>query len=114
MIRVRLDRSAARPSGESMSSWIMVGTSRASVTRCSSIAAATPAGVNDGTMTWVARVRHPIVHAARSARWNMGAACRSTPPRLSMPVVTSEPIADVRHARWESITPFGVPVVPPV
>ena len=53
------------------------------MTLCSLIAAETAAGSNIGTITCVPpRTSMPVIHIATSARWNIGAACSSDPPRL--------------------------------
>ena len=43
---------------------------------CSAIAVMTATGSNIGIMTWVPPRTSWPVQAARSARWNIGAACR--------------------------------------
>ena len=74
------ETSAAAASGESTSIWIIVGTSRVSVTRCSAIVARAPAGEKAVTNTWVTPTQQAAGPRARSARWNIGAACISRPP----------------------------------
>ena len=76
MTRRRPVRSNSSMRGWSTSSWIIVGTSRTSVMPCSAIAVMTATGSNIGIMTWVPPRTSWLVQAARSARWNIGAACR--------------------------------------
>ena len=78
------------------------------------IASATPAGVNIGTITWVPPTTLRATHAAPSARWNIGAACRRRPPGVMNEPEAALPSADASRFAWLSTTPLGVPVVPPV
>ena len=76
MIRRRPVRSNSSMRGWSTSSWIIVGTSRTSVTPSSLIAVITATGSNIGIIDVGAAAHELAVQAARSARWNIGAACR--------------------------------------
>jgi hypothetical protein len=78
-----LERSWSPTAGWSASIWIIVGTSRALVTPCSWMAASTEVGSNIGTTTCVPPTIDWAAHAARSARWNMGAAWSSVPPGIT-------------------------------
>ena len=113
-MRRKEDMSTSPVSGESTSIWIMVGTSRVSVTWCSAIAVATPTGVNIGTMTWVDPLSIATDQAARSARWNIGAQCRKRPSLVMTSVELIAPIAAMSRLSWLSCTPLGRAVVPPV
>ena len=65
----------------------MAGTSSTSIGLCSCMAFNTLMGSKNGTMTCVPSRMVSPHQAARSARWNMGAACSSTDPALGNPVV---------------------------
>ena len=114
MSRRNLLRSGRCETGESASSWIIVGTKSTSVTRCSTTAPKTEETVNFGSITCTERAIIPPTQVARSARWNIGAACNTTPPAEMNPPVACAPNAAVSSPRWLNITPLARPVVPPV
>ncbi len=51
---------------------------------------------------------------AMSARWNIGAACIRRPYGVDELALATHPYAEVIMLSWVSVTPLGVPVVPPV
>ncbi|MNQ66574.1 hypothetical protein D3C85_810670 [compost metagenome] len=91
----------------------MVGASRISLTFSWSMASSTPCGVKVCKTAWVPPVMNSPVIAAKSARWNIGIACRNTVPKPRRPW-DKELSAEKATLLWLSITPLGWPVVPPV
>ncbi|MCY1547355.1 hypothetical protein D9M68_834070 [compost metagenome] len=77
------------------------------------MASSTSCGVKAGNTTWVPPVMNNATIAAKSARWNIGIACRNTASGPKRPDA-SEPVAEKNRLLWLSITPLGKPVVPPV
>jgi hypothetical protein len=97
-------RSNSSAHGESTTSWIIVGTSSRSVTTCSWTAVRTATGSNTGIVTWVPPTTPQRAQPEKAAAWNIGAACRSTPPGGKWSVA-SPPMADVSRLPWLSRTP---------
>ena len=81
--------------------------------RSRSIAASTAAASNRGSATWVAPTHVHASRLAMPATWNIGHTCSQ---RWSgrWPVAARLCCALASRLPWLSITPFGVPVVPPV
>ncbi len=79
-----------------------------------STATATASGVKPGRMTWVPPTTLRATQPEPSARWNIGALCNKRPLGSRNCPVANAPSAAVMRLVWLSITPLGVPVVPPV
>lgn len=83
------------------------------MTACSSIACRTEAASKRGSTTWCAPTQVAATTFAVPATWNIG----QTWSQRSLawwPVAMRLWRALARRLAWESITPFGRPVVPPV
>ncbi|MNQ91571.1 hypothetical protein D3C85_1069590 [compost metagenome] len=93
-------------SRQSSSIWIMVGASRISLTFSWSIASSTPCGVKDCTIACVPPLINNAVIAAKSARWNIGIACRKTASAVKRPWAR-EFNAEKATLLWLSMTPLG-------
>ena len=98
--------------GESTIIWSMVGTSRTvSDAECSAIISSAPDGVKARNIS-ASDDRSPV-HEAISGEVDMGAACRSRPSGVAHSPEATQPYAEVIMLSWVSVTPFGLPVVPP-
>ena len=91
----------------------MVGTSVVWVIRSRAIAASTAAGSKRGSTTWSAPTQVHANRFATPATWNIGQTFRKR-VSLRWPVATRLWRALASRLAWLSMTPLGVPVVPPV
>ena len=91
----------------------MLGTSTTSVTCSSCRVRSTLSGRNAGSSTLVEPVTICDIRRPRPATWNNGATNKAT-PSAGLGTSAIRATEETQKLACESITPFGVPVVPPV
>ena len=91
----------------------MVGTKTAWVMRSRAIVSRTARGSKRGSRTWVPPAQVAAKTFEVPATWNIGQTC-SQRSSQECPVTARLCSALASRLRWLSITPLGVPVVPPV
>ncbi|MOA36286.1 hypothetical protein D3C78_1578000 [compost metagenome] len=91
----------------------MVGASIRSDTPSRMMVCRAASPVKAGRITCTPPDTSRLYMAEKSARWNIGMACRNAVPHLKKPLLWDASEAKARLF-WLIITPLGKPVVPPV